>query len=203
MNGPPRVDVPTLKPDQLFDKRRQRDAAKLKAYNKILEQIYGRIRTSSREGGDPWLIYTIPPVLLGYPLMVLQDVVVYLVYVLRQQNYEVRYTYPNLLYISWKHHEKEYILQNSPIMSAMLGVTPKQQPVSSKPQGELRGQRGGRVRFADQVQTQVQQPPPAPTIGRAPPRSVASYQPPNSFLDALERPVPEQKKSAIDDFLNF
>jgi len=209
MDKQSRVEVPTLKPGDLFDKRRQKDTSRLKTYNKILEQIYTRIRTSSREGGDPWIIYSIPPFILGLPRIDLEDCVVYLVYILRSQSYEVRYTYPNLLYISWKHHEKEYILKNSPIMSAMLSATPVTK--STKPQGELRGQSESRVRFADQMITQAQgssyasgqQVQRPPTIGRAPPRSVTEYQPPNSFLDALERPVAEVKKSAIDDFLNF
>jgi len=211
MSGPSRVDIPTLKPDQLFDKRRQRDGARLKAYNKILEQIYGRIKTSSREGGDPWLAFTIPPFILGLPRIDLEDCVVYLVYILRSQGYEVRYTYPNLLYISWKHHEKDYILKTSPIMAAMLSAAPPAPPASTKPKGELRGQSGSRVRFADQVQQgaggpgiHAQQPQQRPmTMGRAPPRSTAEYQPPTSFLDALERPTAEPRKAALDDFLNF
>jgi hypothetical protein len=108
-NGP-KVEVPQLRPSELFDKRRDRDTSKLKSYNKILEQIYGRIKTASREGADPWVLYTIPPLLIGSPLIDLEDCVVYLVYMMRAQGYEVRYTYPNLLYISWKHHEKDYIL---------------------------------------------------------------------------------------------
>jgi hypothetical protein len=58
-NGP-KVEVPQLRPSDLFDKRRDRDTAKLNSYNKILEQIYGRIKTASREGADPWIMYTIP-----------------------------------------------------------------------------------------------------------------------------------------------
>jgi hypothetical protein len=42
------------------------------------------------------------------------------VYQLRHAKYEVRYTYPNLLYISWKHHETDYIINQSPIMQTML-----------------------------------------------------------------------------------
>lgn len=204
-----RVEVPTLKPTELFEKRRERDGAKLKSYNKILEQIYTRIRASSREGADPWIIYTIPPFIIGLPKLDLEDCVVYLVYILRNQSYEVRYTYPNLLYISWKHHEKDYILKNSPIMTAML------QSQNTKPKQELRGQSQTRVRFADQVQKPVQQQQSykqqdpqqyqaPPTIGRAPPKKVTEYQPPSSFLDALEKaPVAEPRKDALNDFLNF
>ncbi len=193
---------PQLKPSELFDKRRQRDGAKLKSYNKILEQIYIRIRASSREGGEPWLIYTVPPFILGLPKIELEDCIVYLVYVLRQQGYEVRYTYPNMLYISWKHHERDYIVQGSPIMQTMLAAAQ-----STKPKTELRGQSGARVRFAEEVTAAPfggGGPPRPQTVGRAPPRSVQSYQPPASFLNVLETgPVAEPRKSALDDFLNF
>jgi hypothetical protein len=203
-----RPDVPTLKPSDLFEKRKQRDSSKLRSYNKILEQIYSRIRTSSREGSDPYILYTIPPFIIGLPRIDLEDCVVYLVYMLRAQTYEVRYTYPNLLYISWKHHEREYILKGSPIMQTMLSTT------STKPKNELRGQSGSRVRFAENVMgsgggmaptPSASVRPPAPqTVGRAPPRNVGDYQPPNSFLDALEKgPVAEPRKSALDDFSMF
>ena len=203
-----KIEIPLLKPTDLFDKRRQKDNAKLKAYNKILEQIYTRIRTGSRENSDPWILFTIPPFIIGLPRIDLEDCVVYLVYMLRQQTYEVRYTYPNLLYISWKQHEKNYILKDSPIMSVMLAAQ------STKPKQELRGQSQARVRFADQAMAsptqksgsqQAQQSAMRPsTAGRAPPRSVTDYQPPSSFLDALEKgPVAEPRKSALDDFMNF
>jgi hypothetical protein len=200
MNGP-KPDVPTLKPTELFDKRRQRDNSRLKAYNKVLEQIYTRIKTNSRMGADPWIIYTVPPFILGLPRLDMEDCIVYLVYVLRQQGYEVRYTYPNLLYISWKHHEKDYILKTSPIMQAMTAAT-----VSSKPKNELRGQSQARVRFAESVISQggtAAQFQANNGRGRAPPKSVTEYQPPTSFLDALERPVAEPRKDALADFTMF
>ena len=194
---------PQLKPSDLFEKRRQRDGAKLKSYNKILEQIYLRIKASSREGGEPWIIYTVPQVIIGNPLISLEDCIVYLVYILRQQGYDVRYTYPNLLYISWKHHEKDYIVKGSPIMQTMLAAAQ-----STKPKTELRGQSGARVRFAEEITAAPfgggGQRPQSSTIGRAPPRSVNQYQPPASFLNVLETgPVAEPRKSALDDFMNF
>jgi len=204
----PKSDIPVLKPTELFEKRRQRDASKLKSYNKILEQIYIRIKASSREGADPWITYVVPPFILGLPKIDLEDCIVYIVYMLRSQTYEVRYTYPNLLYISWKHHEKEYILKGSPIMNAMLSTQ------NTKPKGELRDRNGTRVRFAETVltapptnprggDTYSKQPLQSQSAGRAPPRSVANYQPPTSFLDAIERPVAESRKTVLDDFLHF
>lgn len=204
----PKGDVPILPPNTLFDKRRERDGARLKAYNKILEQIYSRIKLSSREGGDPWIVYPCPPFVLGLPKIDLEDCIVYLVYMLRTQGYEVRYTYPNLLYISWKHHEKDYILKGSPIMQSMLASQ------NTKPKNELRGQGGARVRFADQSMgtsptvsfgANFGSPPQrSSALGRAPPKRVETYEPPVSFLDAVEKgAVAEPRKDALNDFLNF
>jgi len=189
-------DFPQLKPSDLFDKRRQRDAAKLRSYNTILEQIYTRIRTISKQGGDPWTIYTVPPFIIGLPKLDLEDCIVYLVYMLRQQSYEVRYTYPNLLYISWKHHEREYILKTSPIMTTMLAAKPQ----SSKPLNELRKGGATQVRFAETVTGQTTF---SPNNGRAPPRSIAEYTPPRSFLNSIEQPTAEPRKDVLKDFLNF
>jgi hypothetical protein len=40
-----KIEIPQLRPTDLFDKRRQRDATKLASYNRILEQIYTRVNT--------------------------------------------------------------------------------------------------------------------------------------------------------------
>ena len=185
------MDTPQLNPSDLYDKRRTKDASRLRVYNTILEQIYTRIRSSSRQGGDPWIIFTVPPFIIGLPRIDLEDCIVYIVYLLRQQSYEVRYTYPNLLYISWKHHEKDYILKTSPIMTTMLAA----KPASSKPLNELRKGGTSQVRFAEAI---IQG-----GAGRAPPRNVADYAPPRSFLNSIEQPMTEPRKDVLKDFLNF
>jgi hypothetical protein len=195
--GSAKPEFPQLKPSELFEKRRQRDGARLKSYNTILEQIYTRVRSASRQGANPWIVFTVPPFIIGLPRLDLEDCIVYIVYMLRQQSYEVRYTYPNLLYISWKHHEKDYILRTSPIMTTMLSAKP---PQSSKPLNELRKGGATQVRFAETVvnHTFGQQ-----GAGRAPPRNVTDYAPPRSFLNAIEQPTAEPRKDVLKDFLNF
>jgi hypothetical protein len=109
-----RADVPVLEPRQLFEKRVQRDKARLRAYDQILKQIQQRIRTIAALVGNPnYLVYTVPPFIIGLPAIDLQDCVVYIVHQLRMSGFEVRFTYPNLLYISWKHYETEYNKQKN------------------------------------------------------------------------------------------
>lgn len=201
--------TPLLKPADLFDKRKQRDSARLKAYNTILEQIYGRIKKTSRMTTETYITFTIPPFIMGLPRIDLEDCVVYIVYMLRQQNYEVRYTYPNLLYISWKQHEKEYILKGSPIMQAMLPVAPKdvkQQVNGIVSQGRSAVASQGimtsatrsepRVRFQDPILEQMSAP-------RAVARNPLDYKPPASFVQSMERPTAQPRSSVMNDLAFF
>ena len=113
--------TPQLNPAELYDKRKSKDSSRLRAYNKILEQVYNRIRVMSLlPNSQCYLLYTVPPFILGLPKIDLEDCVVYLIYQLRHAKYDVRYTPPNMLYISWVHHEKSYLMEQSPIMQSML-----------------------------------------------------------------------------------
>ena len=61
-----------------------------------------------------------PPFILGLPKLDMEDCIVYLVWQLRQAKFEVRFTWPNLLYISWRHHEGDYLTRQNPIIQAMM-----------------------------------------------------------------------------------
>lgn len=113
---------PILRPEDLYTQRRTRDSSRLRAYNQILEQIHHRIQTVSRlpTGSVSQILYSIPDFIFGLPRIDLEDCVVYLVYQLRTSGFDVKYTYPNLLNISWSHHERSYLLEQSPILQAMV-----------------------------------------------------------------------------------
>jgi hypothetical protein len=115
------METPLLNPAELYDKRRAKDSGRLRAYNRLLEAIFHRIRTISRlPQSTSYLVYTVPPFVFGLPRLDLEDVTTYLIFQLRHAGYEVRFTYPNLLYISWAHHERTYLTEQSPIMLSML-----------------------------------------------------------------------------------
>ena len=60
----------------------------------------------------------------------------YVVHQLRTGGFEVRFTYPNLLYISWKHYEQEYMREQNPITQAM------KPPAANTSKKGLAGKRG-------------------------------------------------------------
>lgn len=202
--------TPVLNPSELYDKRRSKDAGRLKAYNKILEQIYTRIRTISKlPNGQCYILYTVPPFILGLPKLDLEDCVVYLVYQLRHANFEVRYSPPNMIYISWLHHEKSYLVEQSPIMHAMLEsaertqaeieqkenaaarlLSPKksQRKVTRNTPGALQSISGSVARPpTSAIDTILNRPMSNPTAGPPPP-SAADYVPPTTFLQNMSNP---------------
>ena len=141
--------TPHLNPAELYDKRKSKDASRLRAYNKILEQIYNRIRVLSRLPNSPcYLLYTVPPFILGLPKIDLEDCVIYLMYQLRHAKYNVRYTPPNMIYISWLHHEQSYIVEQSPIMQSMMASAERTQAELDQKEKEasrlLAGRKSGR-----------------------------------------------------------
>lgn len=141
--------TPHLNPAELYDKRKSKDASRLRAYNKILEQIYNRIRVLSRLPNSPcYLLYTVPPFILGLPKIDLEDCVIYLMYQLRHAKYNVRYTPPNMIYISWLHHEQSYIVEQSPIMQSMMASAERTQAELDQKEKEasrlLVGRKSGR-----------------------------------------------------------
>ena len=173
----PRLDI-----KQLFEKRQVRDSAKLRAYNQILAQIHSRIYAASQLAGNSnSIVYTVPPFILGLPAIDLQDCIIYLVTMLRNGGFVVKYTYPNLLYISWKHYEQEYNSQQNPIVKAML---PPAEPTTKKGKEGKRGLGGGGGDRAPSVTF-------APVTATAGPqaRSAAAYQPPDAFLQSMTKPA--------------
>ena len=189
---------PKLNPKDLFEKRVRRDQSRLKAYNQLLHNIYQRIYTTSQMNGNAnFITYTIPPFIFGLPKLDLQDCVVYLVYMLRQSGYEVRFTYPNLLYISWKHHEKNYLIHQNPIVQAMIPPeVKKEQKKRDKAQSQTQ-QQARSVSFAPDMRR------PPSEIQAAPNRKPIDYEPPQSFVNSLQKPLPESKSNVLSDLWNF
>jgi len=177
-------DPPKLQPQHLFEKREKRDKARLRAYNQLLEQIQHRIFTTSQLPGNPsYLVYTVPPFILGLPYIDLQDCIVYIVYQLRQNGFEVRFTYPNMLYISWSSYEKEYFMKKNPIVQAMLPPTKSVSKKAAKQDNVIQTKQ---VTFQNPYTNEI-------TV--TPTRSATDYVPPNSFLDTVQRPLPAPNNS--------
>ena len=106
---------PALAPSSLYREQAKRDATRIRTYNTVLNQIYGKIKAVSRvPENDRTLLYLVPEFIPGTPRIDVADCVIYLVWNLRNVGYNVTYTHPNLLFISWKEHDTIYQTKESP-----------------------------------------------------------------------------------------
>ena len=204
------IQVPHLEPKDLYDRRIRRDYARLRAYNTLLEQIYQRVyATSQLSGNTSSVLYSVPPFILGLPKLDMEDCIVYLVWQLRQSGFEVRFTWPNVLFISWRHHEGAYLATQNPIMKAMTPAPPPAPTV--KTVGGSQKKKSVAAAAAATVAMQPRQPTVAfneavdlitsanpSTFGSPVPqgtRRATDYEPPASFIQNLERPGPGRDKA--------
>ena len=89
--------------DELYEKKKQNDLTTLKLYNKILQRIHNRIKYLSNTNHlDQHCWYVVPEIIIGVPKYDHTSCIAYVIDKLKDNGFVVRYTHPNLLFISWK-----------------------------------------------------------------------------------------------------
>jgi hypothetical protein len=177
--------------EELYARRQQSDTARLRAYDSILKQIMNRIKVHSQLPTLPTeILYEVPFFIVGIPRLDMKDVVSYIAYQLRAAGFEVRFTFPNLLNISWKHYERQYILQHSPIFKSMVQSASHimNAPEPKKPtllKSSLASGEKKKVRFDKPKQPQM---------------AALEYQPPVEFFKAIDTPKPPSTFTDISKF---
>ena len=99
--------------DDLFEKKREIAESKLTLYNKILNRIHNKIKLTSNQnrGREQFIWYLIPEVMIGVSRYNVGECTGYIINKLRENDLVVRYTHPNLVFISWSHWIPGYVRQ--------------------------------------------------------------------------------------------
>ena len=96
--------------DDLYEKKKQHDISTTNNYNKILSRIHSRIKTTSRlhiKEHHCWFV--VPEMMIGVPRFDQGTCIAYLIDKLQNNGFKIRYTHPNLLFISWTHWIPDYV----------------------------------------------------------------------------------------------
>lgn len=96
--------------DELYEKKRHYDLNQLNLFNKILNRIHVRIKTTSRQKIDEqfcWFI--VPEIIIGVPKYDQPACIAYLIDKLKNNGFNVKYIHPNTLFISWSHWVPSYV----------------------------------------------------------------------------------------------
>lgn len=96
--------------DELYEKKRESDEMKHQLYNRILNRIHERIKITSRQKKhEQFCWYVIPEIMVGIPKYDCFECTSYILDKLTVNGFQVKYTHPNLVFISWKHHVPSYV----------------------------------------------------------------------------------------------
>lgn len=106
--------------DELYDRKREVEQFKLGVYKKILGRVHVKIKTASRQKtNNNCTFFLIPEFIFGVPKYNTDTCASYLIDKLQDNGFIVKYTHPNLLFISWGHyipsHEREKIKKETGI----------------------------------------------------------------------------------------
>jgi hypothetical protein len=96
--------------DELYERKKKTDLNTLAIYNSILNRIHTKIKNSSRQNAtEQFCWYIIPEMMIGVPRYDHASCAAYILHELKDNGFNVRYTHPNLLFISWKHWIPSYV----------------------------------------------------------------------------------------------
>lgn len=95
--------------DSLFERKRELNLSRLSVYQKILHRIHERIKHTARQkNNEDFCFYVVPEFMFGVPRYDVATCVSYVMEKLQENGFAVKYTHPNLLFISWKHYIPSY-----------------------------------------------------------------------------------------------
>lgn len=96
--------------DDLYEKKQQHDLKQLQLYNKLLNRVHVRIKTTSRQKiNEQYCWFVIPEVMIGVPKYDVAACIAYIIDKLNENDLQVSYIHPNTLFISWKHWVPSYV----------------------------------------------------------------------------------------------
>jgi len=99
-----------LNMDELYEKKRQQDLDQLNLYNKMLNRIHVKIKTTSRQkGNEQFCWFVIPEVIIGVPRYDQGACIAYVIDKLQTNGFSVKYVHPNVIFICWKFWVPSYV----------------------------------------------------------------------------------------------
>jgi len=95
--------------DDLYTREKEVKNNKIKTFQKILTRVHKKIKLASRNNvGDKHIFFLVPEFIIGVPSYDVNLCTSYLMEKLIDNGFKIKYTHPNLLFISWGHYIPDY-----------------------------------------------------------------------------------------------
>lgn len=96
--------------DELYEYKKNNDLNKLALFQKILNRVHIRIKTTSKQKkNEHFCWYVVPEIMIGIPKYDQGECIAYIMDKLTENGFLVRYFHPNSILISWNHWVPTYV----------------------------------------------------------------------------------------------
>lgn len=95
--------------DELYDRKKEVEEKRFSIYKKILGRVHTKIRQTARQKhNEQYLFFVVPEFVFGIPKYDVSTCISFIIDKLTENGFAVKYTHPNLLFISWMHYIPAY-----------------------------------------------------------------------------------------------
>ena len=95
--------------DDLYKQKKITEEHKIKIYQRVLARVHSKIKTTSRmRNSEKFTFFLLSEFILGVPRYDMVECTSYVIEKLIDNGFIIKYTHPNLLFISWQHHIPSY-----------------------------------------------------------------------------------------------
>jgi len=95
--------------DDLHKQKKVTQEHKIKIYQRVLARVHSRIKATSRmRNSERFTFFLLPEFILGVPRYDMAECTSYVMEKLIDNGFVIKYTHPNLLFISWQHYVPNY-----------------------------------------------------------------------------------------------
>tara|TARA_B100001758_G_C18178422_1_gene488144 strand:- start:33 stop:620 length:588 start_codon:yes stop_codon:yes gene_type:complete len=95
--------------DDLYTQKKITHEHKIKIYQRVLARVHKKIKATSRmRNSDKFTFFLLPEFILGVPRYDMAECTSFVIEKLIDNGFMVKYTHPNLLFISWQHYIPNY-----------------------------------------------------------------------------------------------
>ena len=99
--------------EELHREQDKKEQNKSEIFVTILEKVHQKIKFTSQVSKDKFCFFSVPTYVYGLPLFDINSCIIYLTKTLSDNGFDIKYTHPNLLLISWLEKPKKQPINNS------------------------------------------------------------------------------------------
>ena len=93
--------------DELHREQEKKEDNKKEIFITVLELVHDKIKFTNKVSSDKFCLFAVPNYIYGLPLFNINSCIIYLTKKLSDNGFDIKFTPPNILLISWEEKPKK------------------------------------------------------------------------------------------------